>query len=93
MGRGTRHPHRPGAGHRRDGRRGLPDPDTGELYGWSATDVEPYITLHWVRPDGTVRSRELWDAPYSQWAHDMWLSERYMVLALMQFQSRSRQGR
>jgi carotenoid cleavage dioxygenase len=61
------------------------DPDTGELFGWSAQDVEPFITLHWVQPDGTVKSRQLWDAPYSQWAHDMWLSERYVVLPFMPF--------
>ena len=41
------------------------DPDTGELYGWAYSDEQPYVTLHWVKPDGSVRSRELWDAPYA----------------------------
>ena len=48
-------------------------------------DVEPYITLHWIQPDGSVKTRALHDAPYSQWAHDMWLSEKYVVLPFMPF--------
>jgi carotenoid cleavage dioxygenase-like enzyme len=61
------------------------DPETGELYGWSAMDTPPYVTLHWVKPDGTVRTRELWDAPYSQWAHDMWLTKSYVVIPFQPF--------
>jgi carotenoid cleavage dioxygenase len=56
------------------------DPQTGELFGWTYTDAKPYTTLHWVKPDGTVRSRELWDAPYAALTHDMWLTQNYVVL-------------
>jgi carotenoid cleavage dioxygenase len=56
------------------------DPDTGDLYGWTYTDAPPYSTLHWVQPDGTVHSRELWDAPYASLTHDMWLTEQFVVL-------------
>src|SRR5205807_2457750 len=35
------------------------DGATGELFGWTYRDTEPYVTLHWVRPDGSVRSRHL----------------------------------
>jgi carotenoid cleavage dioxygenase len=61
------------------------DPQTGELYGWTYRDEPPYATLHWVKPDGTVRSRELWDAPYATNAHDMWLTEDYVVLPFQGF--------
>ncbi len=61
------------------------DATTGELFGWTYRDTEPYVTLHWVRPDGSVRSRDLEDAPYATVAHDMWLSERYVVLPFMPF--------
>jgi carotenoid cleavage dioxygenase len=56
------------------------DPVTGELFGWAYTDNKPYTTLHWIKPDGTVRSRELWDAPYAALTHDIWLTESYIVL-------------
>ena len=61
------------------------DATTGELFGWTYRDTEPYMTLHWVKPDGSVRSRPLWDAPYATVAHDMWLSERYVVMPFMPF--------
>jgi carotenoid cleavage dioxygenase len=61
------------------------DETTGELYGWVYRDSEPYVTLHWVQPDGAVRSRELWDAPYATLAHDMWLSEHYVILPFQPF--------
>ncbi|HVW32399.1 MAG TPA: carotenoid oxygenase family protein [Acidimicrobiia bacterium] len=61
------------------------DAATGELFGWTYRDTEPFVTLHWVRPDGSVRSRDLDDAPYATVAHDMWLSERYVVLPFMPF--------
>jgi carotenoid cleavage dioxygenase len=61
------------------------DQRTGELYGWSYRDFEPYMTLHWVRPDEAVRSRQLWDAPYATVAHDMWLTETYVVMPFMPF--------
>jgi carotenoid cleavage dioxygenase len=56
------------------------DPDTGELYGWAYSDGKPYTTLHWVRPDGSVRTRPLWDAPYAALTHDIWLTDSYVVL-------------
>ena len=56
------------------------DPDTGELFGWSFRDERPFVTLHWVATDGTVRSRDLDDAPYNSLVHDMWLTDRYVVL-------------
>lgn len=61
------------------------DPETGELYGWGYSDQKPYTTLHWCRPDGTIRSRELWDAPYAALTHDMWLTDRYVVLPFQPF--------
>jgi carotenoid cleavage dioxygenase len=61
------------------------DPATGTLYGWTYRDEEPFVTLHWVNPDGSVRTRPLWDAPYATNAHDMWLTERYMVLPFQPF--------
>ncbi|MHB8694353.1 MAG: carotenoid oxygenase family protein [Solirubrobacteraceae bacterium] len=56
------------------------DAGTGELYGWTYRDGKPYTTLHWVSPDGTVKSRDLWDAPYASLMHDMWLTPDYVVL-------------
>jgi carotenoid cleavage dioxygenase-like enzyme len=61
------------------------DHETGELFGWTYRDYEPYVTLHWVQPDGRVRSRELRDAPYATVAHDMWLTERYVALPFQPF--------
>jgi carotenoid cleavage dioxygenase len=61
------------------------DATTGELFGWTYRDSEPYVTLHWVRPDGSVRTRHLDDAPYATVAHDMWLSERYVIMPFMPF--------
>jgi hypothetical protein len=40
----------------------------------------PYVTVHVVRPDGVVASRELWDAPYCSEVHDMWLTPEWMAL-------------
>ncbi len=56
------------------------DAATGELYGWTYRDEMPYATLHWVQPDGTVKSRDLDEAPYASLMHDMWLTEDYVVL-------------
>lgn len=61
------------------------DPDTGELYGWSAWDHPPYCTLHFVRPDGSVRSRALDDAPYHANLHDIWLTEEFVVMPFQPF--------
>ena len=56
------------------------DADTGELFGYTSGDRPPFVTLHWVRPDGAIRSRELWDAPYNSNVHDMWLTKEFVVL-------------
>ncbi len=61
------------------------DPDTGELYGWGYSDKKPYATLQWIKPDGTVRSRDLDDAPYATNAHDIWLTENWIVLPFQPF--------
>ncbi|WP_354698569.1 Lignostilbene-alpha,beta-dioxygenase isozyme I [Paraconexibacter sp. AEG42_29] len=61
------------------------DHETGELYGWAYRDEPPYVTLHNVRPDGTVKSLELWDAPYETVAHDIWLTEEWIVLPFQPF--------
>lgn len=61
------------------------DHETGLLYGWSYRDTQPYVTIHWVSPDGGVRSREIWDLPYASVAHDMWLTEHYMVVPIQPF--------
>jgi len=61
------------------------DAASGVLYGWSYRDVQPYVTLHWVHPDGRVETRDIDDAPYAQNAHDMWLTENYVVLPFQPF--------
>ena len=59
------------------------DAATGELYGWTYRDVAPYATLHWVKPDGSVRTRHLDEAPHGTILHDAWLTPTYMVLPFM----------
>ncbi len=59
------------------------DAETGELFGWTYRDVMPYATLHWVRPDGSVRTRDLHDAPHGTILHDAWLTPTYLVLPFM----------
>ena len=61
------------------------DVDTKMLYAWSYRDKAPFVTLHWVMPDGTTQSRDLWDAPYGTVAHDAWLSENYFILPFQPF--------
>jgi carotenoid cleavage dioxygenase-like enzyme len=61
------------------------DDDTGELYGWVYKDEPPYVTLHWVSPDGAVRTRALDDAPYEAVAHDMWLTQDWVVMPFQPF--------
>jgi carotenoid cleavage dioxygenase len=61
------------------------DSATGTLYGWAYSNHKPYVTVHVVGPDGTVASRELWDAPYSSEVHDMWLTPEWMVLPFQGF--------
>ena len=61
------------------------DADTGELYGWSYWDREPYLTLHFVQADGTVRSRVVEDAPYYANLHDVWLTEEFVVMPFQPF--------
>jgi carotenoid cleavage dioxygenase-like enzyme len=59
--------------------------DHGTLYGWAYSNRKPYVTVHVVRPDGAVISRELWDAPYCSEVHDMWLTPEWMVLPFQGF--------
>lgn len=61
------------------------DPDTGEIFGWTYRDTKPYVTLHFVQPDGSVKTRDLDDAPYATNAHDGWLTEKYLVLPFQPF--------
>lgn len=61
------------------------DSRTGELYGLSYSDVEPFVTMYWIAPDGAVRPRPLWDAPYAQVAHDMWLTGDWIVVPFQPF--------
>lgn len=61
------------------------DNANGTLYGWAYSNRKPYVTVHVVQPDGTVVSRELWDAPYSSEVHDMWLTPDWMVLPFQGF--------
>jgi carotenoid cleavage dioxygenase-like enzyme len=61
------------------------DPDTGDLYGWTWRDTPPYVTLHWVHPDGRVETRELHEAPYESLAHDIWLTPNWVVMPFQPF--------
>jgi carotenoid cleavage dioxygenase-like enzyme len=61
------------------------DSDTGELIGFAWSDETPYVTIHIVSPDGTVTSRALDDAPYACNAHDIWLTEEYIVVPFQPF--------
>ncbi|MGW5144815.1 carotenoid oxygenase family protein [Rhodococcus koreensis] len=56
------------------------DDRTGEVFGWTYRDKSPFVTIHIVQPNGTVITRDLEDAPYNTVAHDMWLTESYLVL-------------
>ena len=61
------------------------DEDTGVLYGWSYSDTAPYVSMKYVHPDGTVESRDLWDAPYNTVAHDIWLTPEWVVMPFQPF--------
>jgi carotenoid cleavage dioxygenase-like enzyme len=61
------------------------DHDTGTLYGWCYSDTAPLVTLKIVHPDGTVDSRDLWDAPYNTVAHDIWLTPEWIVMPFQPF--------
>jgi carotenoid cleavage dioxygenase-like enzyme len=61
------------------------DSATGELFGYIYSDEQPWVTVHVVAPNGQVRSRSLWDAPYSSVAHDIWLTPKWIVLAFQPF--------
>ena len=54
------------------------------MAGPGATNA-PYVTLHWVNPGGLVGSRELWDAPYNALAHDIWITENWVILPFQPF--------
>jgi carotenoid cleavage dioxygenase len=71
------------------------DPETGELYGWSYTDQQPYVTVYLIAPHGGVRTLALDAAPYNSVAHDIWLTENWIVLPFQPFvisQERIRQN-
>jgi carotenoid cleavage dioxygenase-like enzyme len=61
------------------------DSDTGELIGFAWTDEKPYVTIHVVSPEGKVTSRPMDDAPYHCNAHDIWLTEDYIVVPFQPF--------
>ncbi|MEV6985928.1 carotenoid oxygenase family protein [Sphaerisporangium sp. NPDC051017] len=61
------------------------DHETGILYGWTYRDTKPYVTLHVVRPDGGVLSRDIDDAPYNSVAHDIWLTPEHVVMPFQPF--------
>ncbi|WP_197747385.1 carotenoid oxygenase family protein [Mycobacterium florentinum] len=61
------------------------DEATGDLFGWSYRDEPPYVTVYKTNPDGGVARRDLWDAPYNTVAHDIWLTERYVVIPFQPF--------
>ena len=61
------------------------DQATGDVYGWAYGDLPPYVTLHLVKADGTVKTRPLDDAPYNTVAHDIWLTEEWMVMPFQPF--------
>lgn len=61
------------------------DAETGMLYGYAYSDEAPYVTMHYVHPNGEVESRELWDAPYNTVAHDVWLTPDWVVMPFQPF--------
>lgn len=61
------------------------DSETGVLYAWGYRDQPPYVTLHWIKPDGSMQSRPLDEAPYGTVAHDAWLTEHYFILPFQPF--------
>lgn len=70
------------------------DESTGELWGCTYRDRIPYMSVHCVTPDGTVRTRHLDDGPYPAVAHDMWLTPNYAIVAFTPFiQDRARIAR
>ncbi|MFW0797799.1 carotenoid oxygenase family protein [Gordonia sp. CPCC 205515] len=57
------------------------DHETGEVYGWTyGTNPDGYITMHFVQPDGRVKTRTLDEVPYAAAVHDGWLTENYLIL-------------
>lgn len=61
------------------------DHETGILYGYAYSDEPPYVTMHYVQPNGEVECRELWDAPYNTVAHDVWLTPEWVVMPFQPF--------
>jgi carotenoid cleavage dioxygenase len=58
---------------------------TGEVFGWAYRDTAPYLTMHFVKPDGTVKSRVIDDAPFNSLLHDIWLTKDYVVVPFQPF--------
>jgi carotenoid cleavage dioxygenase len=61
------------------------DNDTGELFGFAFSDESPFATVHIVKPDGNVISKELNDAPYSCDVHDIWVTPTHIVMPFQPF--------
>lgn len=63
------------------------DRETGELFGWSATDRPPFCKVIKVTADGDVKTRDL-DCSEQLWEanlHDAWLTQDYLVFAFQPF--------
>jgi len=56
------------------------DHDSGEVFGWTIRSEKPYVTLHFVQPDGSVKTRPMDDAPHACAVHDGWLTPEFLVL-------------
>jgi carotenoid cleavage dioxygenase len=61
------------------------DHETGELFGFAFSDEPPYATVHIVKPDGTVTSKPLDDAPYHSNVHDIWVTDEHIVMPFQPF--------
>jgi carotenoid cleavage dioxygenase-like enzyme len=60
------------------------DSDTGDLIGVTYQNQPPYVTVHVIAREGTVRSRRL-DAPYKTVQHDLWLTREWVVVPFQPF--------
>lgn len=70
------------------------DPATGELWSCTYKDKPPYISIHCVTADGSVRTRGLDEGPHAAVCHDMWLTKNYAIVAFTPFiQDRARIAR
>jgi carotenoid cleavage dioxygenase-like enzyme len=58
------------------------DVHTGDVWGWSFSHKEPYITAYCVRPDGRVDKLAAHHLPYAADAHDGWLTQDYLAIPI-----------